>query len=203
MSSFFFEVKSKETSYFYTPNEKIGSGAFGKVYKAWRGENKNDIYALKEIDIPSSKFKGEQIKSISQQEIDQLNEINKEGSPHILKLYDVISKPKVIYLVTEYCEKGDLKKFLQNRPLSTLEALYEFSQILEGFKVLRKFKKIHRDIKPENILVKENRLIIADFQFAKTLKKQTHHTVNIGTPYYMAPEIIEGKGKKFIKKNLK
>lgn len=161
---------------------------------AHKGDDEKDIYAIKEIVTPSSAITGKKMREAAQREIAELREINEEKSPYILQLYDVISTPFAFYLVMEYCEKGDLKNFLKNRELTPTEAFYEFSQILEGFKVLRKFKKIHRDVKPENILVKDNVLKIADFQSAKTHIQEENNTIGIGTPIYMAPELIEGNG---------
>ena len=51
---------------------------------------------------------------------------------------------------------------------------------------------IHRDIKPENIMITDNNTVrLIDFGLSKASKKKALHTI-AGTPYYMAPEVIQG-----------
>ena len=58
---------------------------------------------------------------------------------------------------------------------------------------LEKQKIVHRNLKPENIVVDdEGYIALIDFAFAKIIKQRTY-TI-LGTPYYMAPEVITGKG---------
>ena len=65
--------------------------------------------------------------------------------------------------------------------------------IIEGLKHLYKHNVVHRDIKPENIMLKNGAPKIIDFGFAKNLSGSQEVLADwVGTPYYMAPEIVEG-----------
>jgi len=57
-------------------------------------------------------------------------------------------------------------------------------------KTLREFDIIHRDIKPENILIHNGTIKLADFGFCKELKKGINTRTRVGSPIYMAPEIL-------------
>jgi serine/threonine protein kinase len=63
-------------------------------------------------------------------------------------------------------------------------------QILNGFGELVKNGVIHRDLKPENILIKDDTLKIADFGFAKLSENNSYLKTLVGTPAYMAPQIL-------------
>ncbi len=65
-------------------------------------------------------------------------------------------------------------------------------QIAKGLQYLHKNKIIHRDIKPENILISRGRAKIGDLGLAKILdEKITKMTRKIGTPFYLAPEMVD------------
>lgn len=69
-------------------------------------------------------------------------------------------------------------------------------QIVEGCVLLYQRSIIHRDLKPENILIHDGVAKIADFGFAKFIEMDRRDTAttntSVGTPYYMAPQIISG-----------
>ncbi len=75
------------------------------------------------------------------------------------------------YIVTEYCNGGDLRNLLdsdeEDNETKEKTILEMFWQICEGFKYLRKFDIIHRDLKPSNILIHNGGFKIADFGLAK------------------------------------
>ena len=63
-------------------------------------------------------------------------------------------------------------------------------QILNGFGQLVKNGVIHRDLKPENIMIKDDILKIADFGFSKLSESKAFMMTIVGTPAYMAPQIL-------------
>ena len=81
----------------------------------------------------------------------------------------------------------------QNRYLTEERALEYFKDLLKAFKMLIKNNIMHRDIKPSNILLHNGVLKLADFGFCKPLKdaRDLSQTM-LGSPIYMAPEILKG-----------
>lgn len=70
----------------------------------------------------------------------------------------------------EFCNQGSLQDLLMKQKyLSISESIYVFSQIVEGYKEMRKMEIMHRDIKPANILVNNLVVKISDFGLARML----------------------------------
>lgn len=113
--------------------------------------------------------------------------------PHIVKVYEFFENENHIFIVMELLENGELfDKIKQAQHFSESQAKKSIREILEAVNYLHKKKIVHRDLKPENILFSKNDVLkIADFGtskfFSKTKMKKTH-----GTPYYIAPEVING-----------
>lgn len=96
------------------------------------------------------------------------------------------------YLIYEYCNGGTLADLLEKRRfLPETEALKIFSQILEAFKILVRENILHRDLKPTNILFHNGVLKIADFGFCKEMKENSMAKTMVGSPIYMAPEVLK------------
>jgi serine/threonine protein kinase len=81
---------------------------------------------------------------------------------NIVEFIDFLASKNSLYLVMEYCEQGDLKRYLTEPQMQDV-----LKQIIRGFYELNKMKITHRDLKPANILVSNNTFKIADFGFAK------------------------------------
>ncbi|CAD8044701.1 unnamed protein product [Paramecium primaurelia] len=101
-------------------------------------------------------------------------------------------------IAMDYCNNGDLSDYLKiNRKNLNIQDIRDMIfQIAFGIWELHKFKIIHRDLKPQNILTHKQQdklfLKICDLGLSKISKQGGgNHTVNIGTPYYMAPELIQ------------
>ncbi len=97
----------------------------------------------------------------------------------------------------EYCEGGDLDKYLRKNKDSPLEediVWKFFIQISLGVYALHKKKILHRDLKTLNIfLTKDNQVKIGDLGVAKSLVNTNYASTFIGTPYYLSPEICDEK----------
>lgn len=164
---------------------KIGKGSYGDVFKAIHKESCLEV-AIKIIPIDSDDLL-EIVREISiMQQCD---------SSFIVKYYGSYMKDSDLYIIMEYCGAGsasDIMKLL-NKTFSENEIAIILTDTLKGLEYLHLKKKIHRDIKAGNILLSLDGLAkLADFgvagQLSDTMSKR--NTV-IGTPYWMAPEIIQ------------
>ncbi|CAN0292189.1 unnamed protein product, partial [Laminaria digitata] len=128
-----------------------------------------------------------------QGEIDLLKKLN---HPNIVKYIDTIQTAGHLHIVLEIMESSlsaMCKKF--GNFSESLTAIY-MTQVLEGLKYLHDQGVLHRDIKGANILTTKHGLVkLADFGVAMKLSdKQISDMDVVGTPYWMAPEIIEMTG---------
>ena len=171
---------------YYHKYEQIGKGAYSTVYKAYHNDL-SKIFAVKEINI-----------SIHKKNIERFREeiflMNKFDHQNILKLYETIEDDNYIYLILEYCENGDLKNFLNKRPMKEKNVRKFMKQIVSGLQYLNNKNVYHRDLKPQNILLtKDYTIKISDFGLAKTCESDTLLDTICGSPMYMAPEIMKYK----------
>ncbi|HEU5394445.1 MAG TPA: serine/threonine-protein kinase [Candidatus Methylomirabilis sp.] len=117
--------------------------------------------------------------------------------PNIVTLYDAGDAGQGLYLVMEYVEGKTLLALLGQRPRFGLpEVLYIAQQVGSGLAHAHARGVVHGDITPANIMVSKTRAVkIMDFGLAKTRERALAATTTIrGTPPYMAPEQIQGKG---------
>ena len=166
----------------------IGKGAAGIVYKIHIDKNE---YAVKEMDINTIDNEGIRI---IENEANILTKINHEN---IVKYYNSTKSTKSYYFIMEYCKNPDLSKFIKSKKDKkiVIDKNVIYSIVLDiclGIKEIHNKNIIHRDLKPENILINQDyKIKISDFGIAKELIGTIHaHTANMGTPFYMAPELI-------------
>ena len=113
-----------------------------------------------------------------------------------MKLHEFFADSKYYYLVTELVEGGELFNEIQRRKAFSEEIAAEIiSQLLSAIVYCHERRIVHRDLKPENILMnttKEGKysIKVIDFGTAQGFKKQRKLKSVMGTPYYMAPEVI-------------
>ncbi|ORX54202.1 Pkinase-domain-containing protein [Piromyces finnis] len=166
----------------------IGKGAFGSVYRALNLEN-GEVVAIKQLKL----------NKISKSELDvimtEIDLLKKLKHPNIVKYYGFIKTKDFLNIILEYCENGSLqtiyKRFGQFP--ENLVAVY-ISQVLDGLLYLHEQGVIHRDIKGPNILTtKDGSAKLADFGVATCMGENEDKSV-VGSPYWMAPEVIELNG---------
>ncbi len=92
--------------------------------------------------------------------------------PNIIKCYDVFTTINNCYIITEYCEGGDLMSLLKKKKKLDHKTVNKiFKDIIFGLKYLADNTIIHRDLKPANIFFKDGKCKIADFGFAKKIEQ--------------------------------
>ncbi|XP_027337710.1 serine/threonine-protein kinase ATG1a isoform X2 [Abrus precatorius] len=162
----------------YILGPRIGSGSFAVVWHSRHRHSGLEV-AVKEIDKRqlSSKVRDNLLKEIS-----ILSTIH---HPNIIRLFEAI----------QYCGGGDLAAYIHRHgKVSEPVARHFMRQLAAGLQVLHEKNLIHRDLKPQNLLLATNAAIpimkIGDFGFARSLTPWGLADTLCGSPYYMAPEII-------------
>mmetsp|Transcript_5350 Transcript_5350/g.9820 ORF Transcript_5350/g.9820 Transcript_5350/m.9820 type:complete len:218 (+) Transcript_5350:1063-1716(+) len=116
--------------------------------------------------------------------------------PNIVKLYGVFQDEDNIYLSMELCEGGSLKEQIVHGPLPEEAVRQVANQTLQALTYLHKKNVCHRDLKPENILFTSSGVVkLGDFGLARVMEG-TKDFSRVGTPYYLAPEVILGRYNK-------
>ncbi|KAJ0234361.1 Mitogen-activated protein kinase kinase kinase 5 [Hirschfeldia incana] len=169
----------------------IGRGTFGSVYVASNSEN-GALCAMKEVELfPDDPKSAECIKQL-EQEIKLLSNLQ---HPNIVQYFgsEIVDDRFFIYL--EYVHPGSINKYIQDHCGGTMteSVVRNFSRhILSGLAYLHSKKTVHRDIKGANLLVDASGVVkLADFGMAKHLTGQRADLSLKGSPYWMAPELMQ------------
>ncbi|KAL5705094.1 mitogen-activated protein kinase kinase kinase [Ranunculus cassubicifolius] len=167
----------------------LGRGTFGSVYAATNRET-GALCAMKEVDlIPDDPKSAECMKQL-EQEIKVLSQLK---HPNIVQYYGSEIVGDHFYIYLEYVHPGSINKYVRERCGAITEAVVRnFTRhILYGLAYLHSTKTVHRDIKGANLLVNACGVVkLADFGMAKHLSGQVAELSMKGSPYWMAPEII-------------
>nr|XP_019952901.1 PREDICTED: serine/threonine-protein kinase 10-like [Paralichthys olivaceus] len=190
------EIKKKVKQYEHVhrdinPNDlweivgELGDGAFGKVYKA-RNKETGALAAAKVIETKSEEELEDYIV-----EIDILAKCDHQ---YIVKLLDAFYHENKLWIMIEFCPGGavDATMLELDRCLTEPQIKVVCRQMLEALVYLHSMKIIHRDLKAGNILLMlDGDIKLADFGVsAKNTKTLQRRDSFIGTPYWMAPEVV-------------
>nr|CAD7403783.1 unnamed protein product [Timema poppensis] len=164
---------------------ELGDGAFGKVYKSLN-KLTNQFAAAKMCAL-----EGEDDLSDFMIEIDILSECK---HPNIVELHEAFFFEAKLWMLIEYCDGGALDSIMVEleKPLTEPQIAYVCQQMTEGLVFLHQSKVIHRDLKAGNVLLTmAGGVKLADFGVsAKNKFTLQKHDTFIGTPYWMAPEVV-------------
>ena len=166
----------------------LGKGKFGSVSLV---HNKQNIYAIKAISIKMV----EREKMLWKYFVNERNIMLSLDHPFIVKMVKSLRNTKYCFILMEFVNELNLDDHLaQKRTKRNLyETQFYIGSILLMLDYLQKKYIAHRDIKPSNIMIDTNGYLkMIDFGTAKILKDYT--STIIGTPHYIAPEILQGKG---------
>ncbi|KAL8591778.1 Serine/threonine-protein kinase 3 [Nucella lapillus] len=172
---------------------KIGRGSYGSVFKSLHKET-GQVVAIKQVPVDTD----------LQEIIKEISIMQQCDSSYIVKYYGSYFKNTDLWvsggieIVMEYCGAGSVSDIMRqrNKTLTEREIATILYYTLKGLEYLHTGRKIHRDIKAGNILLNsQGHAKLADFgvagQLTDTMAKR--NTV-IGTPYWMAPEVIQEIG---------
>ena len=170
---------------------KLGSGSYGNVSLVKSSKNKY-FYAIKNISC----------KQILYNQLHQNLELERSilvkiDHPFIVKLVKTMKDKNYVYFLMDYIKGKELFDVIRDIGLlNKYQTQFYGASIMLAVQYLHERKFIYRDIKPENIMVLGNGYIkLIDFGTAKAINDRTK-TI-IGTPHYMAPEVILGEGYSF------
>lgn len=168
----------------------IGSGTYGCVYEA-TNRHTGALCAMKEVNIiPDDAKSVESMKQLDQ-EIKFLSQFKHEN---IVQYYGSETIDDRFYIYLEYVHPGSINKYInQHCGAMTESVVRNFTRhILKGLAFLHSQKIMHRDIKGANLLVDVNGVVkLADFGMAKHLSTAAPNLSLKGTPYWMAPEVVQ------------
>lgn len=121
---------------------------------------------------------------------------------NIIKMYDVFETQSELFIVMELCVGGELFDRIKAQPdgsYSERDAVGILKQIAEGIRYLHQHGIVHCDLKPDNFLFSDDRkdssVKVIDFGMSKFVKRAKYFRSLRGTPYYIAPEVIQGHYK--------
>lgn len=173
----------------------IGSGTFGNVYVATNRET-GALCAMKEVNLIPDDPKSTESMQQLEQEIKVLSHLKHQN---IVQYYgsEIIEDRFYIYL--EYVYPGSISKYIRDHCGTMTESVVRnFTRhILSGLAYLHSKKTIHRDIKGANLLVDSSGVVkLADFGMAKHLSGRAAALSLKGSPYWMAPEVMQAMMQK-------
>ncbi|CAI0554123.1 unnamed protein product [Linum tenue] len=168
----------------------IGRGTFGSVFVATNRET-GALCAMKEVDMfPDDPKSQECIKQL-EQEIKVLSQLK---HPNIVQYYGSEIVEDHFYIYLEYVHPGSINKYVRDHCGAVTESIVRsFTRhILSGLAYLHTMKTVHRDIKGANLLVDAFGVVkLADFGMSKHLTGQVAELSMKGSPYWMAPELMQ------------
>lgn len=180
----------------YTANQILGRGSAGTV---WLGEGPEGPVAIKLLreDLASDQ-------ELVGRFVQERTALLKLNHPHVVSVRDLVVDGNDLALVMDLVRGTDLRTRLEReRRLAPEAAVAIVADIAEGLAAAHAAGVVHRDVKPENVLLDmqgplgpggAHPALLTDFGVAKLIDapKRTRATKIIGTPDYLAPEIVEG-----------
>ncbi|KAF4595005.1 Serine/threonine-protein kinase domain protein [Ophiocordyceps camponoti-floridani] len=175
----------------YQVLEELGRGSFGIVYKGI-DKRSGETVAIKHIDLESSEDDIEEIQA-------EIAVLSTCASPYVTQYKGSFLRGHKLWIVMEYLGGGSCLDLLKPANFSEAHIAIICRELLLGVQYLHSEGKIHRDIKAANVLLAESgRVKLADFGVAAQLTNiKSQRNTFVGTPFWMAPEVIQQDGYSF------
>jgi serine/threonine protein kinase len=177
----------------YEIHELLGRGGMGAVYRAVH----ETLEQSRAIKVLPAHFSGDP---------DFVERFRREAAiaaklhhPNVVQIYDIGERDGLHYIIMQFVEGRSLRDVIRTEsPLSTRRASYILRQLAEAVDYAHARGVVHRDLKPGNILVQSNdHVTLVDFGIARAANevRLTRTGLMVGTPEYMAPEVVTGSGE--------
>ncbi|KAI0702570.1 Pkinase-domain-containing protein [Earliella scabrosa] len=180
-------VSADDPKALYSKIRKVGQGASGHVYVAKVHATGKKV-AIKEMDL-SNQPRKELI-------VNEILVMKESQHPNIVNFLDAyLVKSNELWVVMEYMEGGALTDIIENNTLEEDQISSICLETCKGLRHLHDQSIIHRDIKSDNVLLDaQGHVKITDFGFcAKLTDQKSKRATMVGTPYWMAPEVVKQK----------
>eukprot|EP01099_Mayorella_cantabrigiensis_P006365 TRINITY_DN527_c0_g2_i1.p1 TRINITY_DN527_c0_g2~~TRINITY_DN527_c0_g2_i1.p1 ORF type:complete len:492 (-),score=106.24 TRINITY_DN527_c0_g2_i1:93-1568(-) len=172
----------------YVDARKIGEGAAGEVFLSTHKDDRSRQVAIKKMPLNA-----ETVKLLTM----EINIMKTSSHPNIVKYFESYISGDQLWVVMEYMGGGCLTEILEqfeSVKMNEQQIALVIRETLKALVYVHSLHRIHRDIKSDNILLSDlGEVKLADFGYAAQLtKKQQKRNTVVGTPYWMAPELIRG-----------
>ncbi|KAI8799362.1 kinase-like domain-containing protein [Cladochytrium replicatum] len=179
-------VNKADPTTLFTKVKKIGQGASGTVYVA-KDNRTDEKVAIKLMDL-SAQPRKELI-------VNEILVMRESQHPNIVNFKDSFLLRGDLWIVMELMEAGPLNEIIDNNTINEGQIAAICHESIKGLHHLHSRHVIHRDIKSDNVLLNANGNVkITDFGFsAKLTVDRGKRATMVGTPYWMAPEVVKQK----------
>jgi calcium-dependent protein kinase len=187
-----YAINNEDITQAYTFEGRIGAGFYGTVKLAVPKNDCNKKYAVKSID--KTKIRPERLKKL----VGELETLVAVDHPNIVKYYETYNDEHYLHIVMELCTGGELfDRIVKKKRFTEKEAAEVIYKIVSAVSHCHSLGIVHRDLKPENILYESQAefsdLKIIDFGLSRKFPKNGQNLNSVvGSPYYVAPEVLEG-----------
>lgn len=172
----------------------LGEGGMANVYLA------NDTLLNRKVAVKALRYDLQDDESVKRRFGREAKATSGLSNPNIVNVLDVGNDNGVQYIVIEYVDGPNLKKYIRTHfPIPYREVVDIMKQICMAVSDAHEHGIIHRDLKPENILVDEKKdpiqVKVSDFGIALALSERSITRTNslLGSVHYMSPEQIKGR----------
>nr|XP_019047495.1 STE/STE20/PAKA protein kinase [Kwoniella bestiolae CBS 10118]OCF26425.1 STE/STE20/PAKA protein kinase [Kwoniella bestiolae CBS 10118] len=180
-------VSSEDPAQLYSKIKKVGQGASGMVFVA-KALTSGKKVAIKQMDLQQQPRK-ELI-------VNEIIVMKESQHPNVVNFLDAfLVRNSELWVVMEYMEGGALTDVIENNKLGEEQIAAICLETCRGLQHLHSRSIIHRDIKSDNLLMNaQGQVKITDFGFcAKLTEQKSKRATMVGTPYWMAPEVVKQK----------